>query len=431
MLAQGLLHNSEVAQHIKEATGEANIMFLTLGHPVMWPDMGFVELPVGLVFQDSVTPLLEHTAMRAANHAMDEQWKKKKKDNEEEKCRSKQRAKLYRKRPAEVPTLVPLKALKVNPGSTAHWVAEAQAALQRGAASVRADPKKPATQGGDAEAAPTHAGEGAPPLCDGEARGSVGAEAPLTAEATGIEVPGVSQAGAEAAEAGAPGTIEAAMAEAEAPRTTEATVAEARAPGTTEADVIAARPLAQEVETKAAEASVAPLVQGPPSLRESAREVEVLPISSDDVSRAQEMADAKVAESEAEVTRAAEASVAVQTVLETEIREHDTLKGAARIACEALEVDGVQSGSSLGSRLIALSSQVRERLRGALHTGINRALAVIASHYVGVDLQAISDGYVLPDDDAEADEVVTKLLEAVGGPSTALATLFVAEPTNL
>ena len=46
---------------------------------------------------------------------------------------------------------------------------------------------------------------------------------------------------------------------------------------------------------KAVEASVAPLVQGPPSLRESAREVEVLPISFDDVSQAREMADGKVA----------------------------------------------------------------------------------------------------------------------------------------
>ena len=65
---------------------------------------------------------------------------------------------------------------------------------------------------------------------------------------------------------------------------------------------------------------------------------------------------------EAEVTRVAEASSTIQTVLETEIREHDALKGAARAACEALEVEGVQSGSSLGSRLIALSGQVRERL---------------------------------------------------------------------
>ena len=117
----------------------------------------------------------------------------------------------------------------------------------------------------------------------------------------------------------------------------------------------------------------------------------------------------------------------MQAVLETEIGEHDALKSTAHTACEALEVEGVQSGSSLRSRLVALSGQMRERLRGALHTGVKRALAVIASHYVGVDLQAISDGYVLPDDDEEADEAVAKLMEAAEGPSTALAKLFEEE----
>ena len=115
------------------------------------------------------------------------------------------------------------------------------------------------------------------------------------------------------------------------------------------------------------------------------------------------------------------------TVLETEIEEHEALKRAALSACEALEVEGVQSGSSLGSHLTTLSGQVHEQLRGALHTGVKHALAVIASHYVVVDLQAISDGYVLPDDDDEADKVVTKLLEAAEGPGTALATLFEEE----
>ena len=62
-------------------------------------------------------------------------------------------------------------------------------------------------------------------------------------------------------------------------------MAGAEAHGTTEA---------QEVEMKAVEASVAPLVQGPPLLRESAREVEVLPISSDDTSWVQEVVDAEV-----------------------------------------------------------------------------------------------------------------------------------------
>ena len=58
--------------------------------------------------------------------------------------------------------------------------------------------------------------------------------------------------------------------------------------------------------------------------------------------------------------------------------------------------------------------------------GVKRALAVISSHYVGVDLPAISDGYVLPDEE-EADAVVTKLMEAAEGPGMALATLFEEE----
>ena len=44
---------------------------------------------------------------------------------------------------------------------------------------------------------------------------------------------------------------------------------------------------------KAAEALVAPLVQGPPLLRESAQEAEVYPISSDDTSRARGVVDAE------------------------------------------------------------------------------------------------------------------------------------------
>ncbi|XP_066320221.1 uncharacterized protein [Miscanthus floridulus] len=196
-----------------------------------------------------------------------------------------------RKWPAEVPTLAPLKALKVNPSSTAHWVAEAQAALHHGAASARADPKELAPLGGAAEAALTQEGEVAPPPRDGEARGSDAAGLPLATETTGTEVPGVSQAGAtetaapgtiEAAaagtealataeatmaEAGAPETAEAAMAEAGAPGTTEATMAEAGAPGTTDADAIVAGLPAQEMEMKAAKALAAPLVQGPPPLR--------------------------------------------------------------------------------------------------------------------------------------------------------------------
>ncbi|XP_066317568.1 uncharacterized protein [Miscanthus floridulus] len=127
-------------------------------------------------------------------------------------------------------------------------------------------------------------GEGAPLPCEAEARESDGAKAPSVAEATEVEAPRASKA--EATEAGVPRTIEAA-ATAGAPGTTEATVAEA--------DVSAAKSVAQELEMKAAEASVAPLVQGLPLLWESAQEAEVHPISSNDTSWAQEVVDAEVA----------------------------------------------------------------------------------------------------------------------------------------
>ena len=90
MLAQGLLHDSEVAQRIKEATGEANAVFPISGHPVMRPDTGFIELTTGLVFRDSIALLPQHATVRVANHAVDERRKKKQED-EEKKRRLKQR----------------------------------------------------------------------------------------------------------------------------------------------------------------------------------------------------------------------------------------------------------------------------------------------------------------------------------------------------
>ena len=114
-------------------------------------------------------------------------------------------------------------------------------------------------------------------------------------------------------------------------------------------------------------------------------------------------------------------------MLEAEIREHNALQSIVRTAYEAQEVGGVKSGSSLESRLIALSGQIHERLRGALHTGVKRALAVISSHYVGIDLEAISDGYIVAEDDKKAEEEVMKLVEVAEVPGMALARLFKEE----
>ena len=69
-----------------------------------------------------------------------------------------------------------------------------------------------------------------------------------------------------------------------------------------------------------------------------------------------------------------------------------------------------------------LSGRVHERFREALHAGVKRALAVVSSHYA-VNLEAVSDGYVLPEDDEEADAEVAKLMEAVEAPGTGPACL--------
>ena len=93
VLAQGSLCNSKIAQRIKGAMDKSDAVFPIPGHPVTWAEPGFIELLVDLGFWASVTPLSEHAAMRAVNHATDE-WQKKDKDDKEKKWWVKERAKL-------------------------------------------------------------------------------------------------------------------------------------------------------------------------------------------------------------------------------------------------------------------------------------------------------------------------------------------------
>jgi hypothetical protein len=86
----------------------------------------------------------------------------------------------------------------------------------------------------------------------------------------------------------------------------------------------------------------------------------------------------------------------------------------------------VPSGGSPQSRLRALGDHVRDRLRKALHHGVRRAFAVLASHYV-VDLERVSEGYCLLDEDEAALAEVQRLDAAAAGPSAVLATTFEAE----
>jgi hypothetical protein len=73
-----------------------------------------------------------------------------------------------------------------------------------------------------------------------------------------------------------------------------------------------------------------------------------------------------------------------------------------------------------------LGGHVRSRLREALHHGVRRAFAVLASHY-DVDLERVSEGYCLPDEDEAALAEVQRLDAAVAGPSAVLASSFEVE----
>ena len=58
---------------------------------------------------------------------------------------------------------------------------------------------------------------------------------------------------------------------------------------------------------------------------------------------------------------------------------------------------------------------------------MKKALVVVSSHYIGIDLPAVSEGYVIPDDEAEAQEEPQELGDAADASGDALASFFEAE----
>jgi hypothetical protein len=94
--------------------------------------------------------------------------------------------------------------------------------------------------------------------------------------------------------------------------------------------------------------------------------------------------------------------------------------------CRVFGFDDVLSESSPQSHLQALGDHARGRLREVLHHGVRQAFAVLASHYV-VDLERVSEGYCLPNEDEAALAEVQRLDAATAGPSTMLATTFETE----
>ena len=121
-----------------------------------------------------------------------------------------------------------------------------------------------------------------------------------------------------------------------------------------------------------------------------------------------------------------ESAKALAQAAEQSEADHVAMSKAISAFCQVFGLDDVPSGSSPQSRLQALGDHVRGRLREALHHGVRRAFALLASHY-DVDLEWVSEGYCLPDEDEAALAEVQRLDAAAAGPSAVLATTFKAE----
>jgi hypothetical protein len=93
---------------------------------------------------------------------------------------------------------------------------------------------------------------------------------------------------------------------------------------------------------------------------------------------------------------AAERAEALQASYNSSERELQELRDAALETCRAVEEGEAQAGSSLASRLRALGGHVTERMRRALHLGVQKALGVVRSHYE-VNFEALAEGYIVPE----------------------------------
>ena len=127
------------------------------------------------------------------------------------------------------------------------------------------------------------------------------------------------------------------------------------------------------------------------------------------------------------MVKAASAADGLQKSLDAEVANRSALEAVVTSACGGFGASGGESGLSLRDRIEALYSPTGERMREVLHAGVKKALAVVSSHYVGIDLPAVSEGYVLSDDKAEAKEELQKLEDVADAPGDALATFFDAE----
>jgi hypothetical protein len=85
-------------------------------------------------------------------------------------------------------------------------------------------------------------------------------------------------------------------------------------------------------------------------------------------------------------------------------------------------------GNSFVHRMTALGCLVREKIRGGLHHGVKRAMAVVQSGFE-YDIGLIADGFIsdLDRTDKENEAACLELIEAAEEPGGCLAKLFEVE----
>jgi hypothetical protein len=112
----------------------------------------------------------------------------------------------------------------------------------------------------------------------------------------------------------------------------------------------------------------------------------------------------------------------LQAAYNSSERELVELRSAALETCQAVEEGEAQAGSSLASRLHALSGHVSGRMRRALRLGIQKALGVVRSHYE-VNFEVVAEGYIVPE--GVEDEATMEHVDALAADAAeALAEAF-------
>jgi hypothetical protein len=120
-----------------------------------------------------------------------------------------------------------------------------------------------------------------------------------------------------------------------------------------------------------------------------------------------------------------------QALLEAEVRRNQLLQGAITMVCDNLGVEPNADteedilGNSFVHWMMALGNLVREKVWGALHHGVKRALAVIRFGFEN-DMGLVADGFTSdPTKTEEENEVACLgLIEAAEEPGGQLAWLF-------